>query len=505
MAKCFIFAIGGTGSRVLFSLTNLMAAGCFFDSVNIKEIVPVIIDMHEGNNSNKQRAQIALRDYTQISDSVNVSEMHFGDGGNRFFRYKVNSLKDDDFNFNLPPIGAGTEATNFNTVINFTTLNEPTRKLVELLIPNDKLNDNLNVGFKGVPSLGSVVMNDIRNNPRFIRLFNQFQQGDRIVIIGSLFGGTGASGIPVIAKTIRECAAIQNFPNAAIVSQAPMAAIMVLPYFTVQPDGDSPINSDNFIRNTKAALKYYERNGNIFNSVYYVADQSTPAAHKVNDPGDGGQKNNAHFAEVIAAKQVFHFLSQTEPDINAFNRGFEYGLPGVNADEALLNLSHINDGSEEMKTRFSLPLIRFYLAHLYLLNHGELSDEAWLRRADLIRNPLFGAKYNFLNTQEFSEIQNFMGEYFRVFLSELSELSEFDQSRGFRPFTVDPRKQELYASIKHINQISIGNNNWNEYTQMSANFADFIRKCRVHDNKLARLLDILYRGICGFMEANNIQ
>ena len=41
MGKLYIFAIGGTGSRVLKSLTMLLAAGV---KINASEIVPIIID-----------------------------------------------------------------------------------------------------------------------------------------------------------------------------------------------------------------------------------------------------------------------------------------------------------------------------------------------------------------------------------------------------------------------------------------------------------------------------
>lgn len=46
MAKLYIFGIGGTGSRVLRSLTMLMASGIRMD---VNEIVPIIIDPDVAN------------------------------------------------------------------------------------------------------------------------------------------------------------------------------------------------------------------------------------------------------------------------------------------------------------------------------------------------------------------------------------------------------------------------------------------------------------------------
>ena len=46
MAKLYIFGIGGTGSRVLRSLTMMLAAGV---RVDVDEIVPVVIDPDQSN------------------------------------------------------------------------------------------------------------------------------------------------------------------------------------------------------------------------------------------------------------------------------------------------------------------------------------------------------------------------------------------------------------------------------------------------------------------------
>lgn len=46
MAKVFVFCIGGTGSRVMRSLTMLLASGVEFGA---NEIVPIIIDPDTAN------------------------------------------------------------------------------------------------------------------------------------------------------------------------------------------------------------------------------------------------------------------------------------------------------------------------------------------------------------------------------------------------------------------------------------------------------------------------
>ena len=46
MSKLFVFGIGGTGSRVLKSLTMLLMAGV---KTNVDEIIPIVIDKDETN------------------------------------------------------------------------------------------------------------------------------------------------------------------------------------------------------------------------------------------------------------------------------------------------------------------------------------------------------------------------------------------------------------------------------------------------------------------------
>jgi hypothetical protein len=59
MAKLFIFGIGGTGSRVIKSLSMLLAAGIRSD--NDFEIVPIIIDPHKDNEDLKRTVSILIK------------------------------------------------------------------------------------------------------------------------------------------------------------------------------------------------------------------------------------------------------------------------------------------------------------------------------------------------------------------------------------------------------------------------------------------------------------
>ena len=77
MAKLFVFGIGGTGSRVLRSLTMMLAAGV---DTNGYEIVPIIIDP-DGSNYDLTLNITLMNQYNKIRGKLN-----FAQSKNKFFK-----------------------------------------------------------------------------------------------------------------------------------------------------------------------------------------------------------------------------------------------------------------------------------------------------------------------------------------------------------------------------------------------------------------------------------
>src|SRR5919199_6057882 len=63
MAKLFVFAIGGTGSRVLKALTFLLASGVKMN--NTDEVIPIVLDPH-ATNDDLLRTKDLLREYGNV-------------------------------------------------------------------------------------------------------------------------------------------------------------------------------------------------------------------------------------------------------------------------------------------------------------------------------------------------------------------------------------------------------------------------------------------------------
>ncbi len=174
--RLFLFAIGGTGSRVLKSLLMLSAAGVRPLDENGKpvkdlEIVPVIIDPHKANEDLK-RTEAMLNDYRDIRRKLYGNEPN-ADG---FFANRIVTLREimsntsvtlnDTFIFNLGAV----ENSKFREFIGYDTMNEANQALTSLLFassrPSATSSARATASSSSVPSL---VARELRASPSWSR------------------------------------------------------------------------------------------------------------------------------------------------------------------------------------------------------------------------------------------------------------------------------------------------------------------------------------------------
>lgn len=315
MPKLFVFAIGGTGERVLRSFTMVLASGApTFDNY---EVFPIIID-YDTDNADKARTVKLLQNYAAVHDAAFTQHSAASDlkgQSGQFFAAKLRNLHGlDNYVF---PFHPATENEKFREHIGYDQLAGETfgtAKLLTSLYDESKrsdteLNLDMTVGFKGNPNIGSVVFHTINNTEEFAAFRARFQpdSGDKVIIIGSLFGGTGASGIPEIVK------AIDGMKN-----DAKIATILVLPYFAPMERKAGAIQASRFNSKTKAALSFYKDSGLMdkIDKVYYVGDPY-PTVIPYSEGGKD-QINNANFVELIAAMMIEHYVAGRNSDKKEF-------------------------------------------------------------------------------------------------------------------------------------------------------------------------------------------
>lgn len=301
MSKLYVFAIGGTGSRVLRSLTMLMAAGVEINA----EIVPVIIDP-DLSNADLTRTETLMNNYRSIR-----SKLTFTNGNpNRFFCTELGRIIPGDL-LQMKRV----QNVTFEQFLGLASMSPQNAALARMLFSDKNLASTMDVGFKGNPNIGSVALNQIAQTDEFVQFANSFQRGDSVFVINSIFGGTGASGFPLLVKLLRTNT---NMPNANNINNARIGALTVLPYFQVNQNGNSEIDSSTFIGKAKSALAYYENNlvGNkSVDEIYYLADDG--GAMYNNSEGGYTQKNDAHLIELFGATAIINFAKGAKGGISS--------------------------------------------------------------------------------------------------------------------------------------------------------------------------------------------
>ena len=435
--KLFIFGIGGTGSRVLKSLVMLASAGV---DIEADAIVPIVVDP-DFANADLTRTIEQFRRYSSLRDKLSFDSSV----KNGFFKIPIEDVV-NGYRLQLKD----TKNKKFKEFIQFDTLSKTNQALAAMLFSRDNLESNMEVGFKGNPNIGSVVLNQFTDSDDFIEFAAAFKPGDRIFIVSSIFGGTGASGFPVLLKNLRSID--PNLPNCDAISNAPIGAITVLPYFDVTPDPDSAIDSSTFIGKTKAALHYYENNvtgdESSINALYYIGDNRKKQYD--NEEGGQTQQNNAHIVELASALAIANFTHIDDTDSsmicqpNSDGRIYapyavfkEFGIEN-NVPKAIFG-----DLARETRDTLELSLTQFVLFSKFIDNHLKQS----IKLPWAVDNEIDSA---FIKTAFIDDVRAITSSY----LTWLDELSNND--RGFEPFNLSVSDSDIFDIVNGVKPSKIG-------------------------------------------------
>lgn len=416
MSKLYLFGIGGTGARVIRSLTMILASGVRCGSTDT--IIPILIDPDQANGD-LTRTITLLNTYKQIRKGLTF-------GGNAQSDFFSMNLDDGGVNFRMPV--ANVSGKTFEQYIGYSTLDKSNKALISLLFSDDNLSSDLDVGFKGNPNMGSIVLNNFNNGSLKDVLVN-FQDGDRIFIISSIFGGTGAAGFPLLLKTLRQVSAPQ-YNNSQYIKNATIGAITVLPYFGVKSDAKSKIQMQTFISKTKSALVYYENNIDV-DALYYITDKLTSSYN--NNEGSIAQINNAHFVELASALAIVDFLRDNTISHNGQPVYKEFAI--VNDDDPV-SLKSLCMSTRNVLSRNLTQM--FFMSVFCSYNINESLKHAWAE------NKIDNSD---MTKTGFSELLNFLSDNGQHdgFLRWLKELAS--NSRAFAPYDLGTATQDFLHSI----------------------------------------------------------
>ncbi|MFM7054763.1 MAG: hypothetical protein ACKPB3_04675 [Bacteroidota bacterium] len=332
----FIIAAGGTGMRCLQSFLNVCALGMYTG-----ETIDILLLETDIENGDKKNSENLVNWYNTLQTGKAGKHEYFGPNIN-FHVFVPDYSQDNKRRFTL--ISRTEEGDN-----------ETNRMLVDLFYEEGVQEFDLMHGFRAQTHVGTYLMyhaiveeireavekDIVRNKSHLYKFINKIKDCNnsgeaRVFVLGSTFGGTGASSIPVMARAITDAAKIItggmiNMENIFF------GAVILTPYFKFKSPSKEHkkaekviADSQFFAHNSAAALMYYIKDNTIlqtykrfymlgwpFGSLDMDQYKERLAGGKASGKtitGGKSQENPAHPNELMAAFAAQDFLMDTEKD-----------------------------------------------------------------------------------------------------------------------------------------------------------------------------------------------
>ncbi len=328
MATNILIGIGGTGAKIVESALYLFASGIGpADGVHIG-----LIDQ-DNANGNVQRTETLLNLIHRIQAELTT-------GGNKLdWTDKKPDERTSLLSVPLRKLFADADACHWrpapeklNTLAEILQEGQMTtaqKDLFDLLFrpagapAADKEQDlRLEEGYRGRAHVGSAALLSALHydSPQFLTTMTELMRNGsstggevRIMLAGSLFGGTGAAGFPTIARSLdklRKPGNKQNI-NAEAVK---IGGALMLPYFTFKDPTDTAANvitSSQLLPQAQVAVNFYDRlteQEGVFDHLY-IAGWDKLISLNYHQPGRNEQRNPALLPELVAAMGVADFFT----------------------------------------------------------------------------------------------------------------------------------------------------------------------------------------------------
>ena len=423
--KNFIIGIGGTGAKCLEHLLHCCTAGLGPD-----QLWAGMVDQDEANG-NVSRAKILLSKYINLQNSLRNEGKNDLGKDSKLLKTRITSNADSVW---LPLKGAD---PTLEQMIQYNILKPEVKGLIDCLYDPDERKQNLSEGFRARPNIGAAAMLATTANEddpfwsQIYKAIDAARGGEevRVFIISSIFGGTGASGFPNIARRIK---AIQKEKN--VTSNFHLGGALMLPYFTYDvPDqnmeGEIFAKPEEFLDQTKGALEYYSKlfeHDKIFDQVYVTG--SDPLSKLPNFKMGGNLQNNPPlFPELYAALGACKFFSED----NAISSNQEIFHIGKNDSNETI-WSDVPNVSNKLNSKEKLAeLIRFSFTYNFMYAPAlsgtwskikKYDNENWFKRLILKQTYNNEEKQCEIGHEHNQEIISLMKEYSQDVLTWITDM-----------------------------------------------------------------------------------
>lgn len=305
-----VIGIGGSGARVVECLVHLCLAGLGPERLTI-----FLIDL-DGSNGNVTDVRELVDDYSRAAmSSARPKDVTWG-------RTKIAMHGLEAWS----PIGSDSSGRNLASFLELAHLrvqHPNLARLVESCYGTRELNQDLRGGFRAMPAIGAAVFGATIDHDAeaWNSLATEVDSAlatpsdSRVIVTGSAFGGTGASGFPTVPPRLRR---LLKQPK----DRLKVGGVLLLPYFSFKAPNEASddviARAEDFTVQTHAALTYYSRfNASLgYDRMYLLGDASR--ADYQSAAWGSEQKNPVHFVELLGALACLDFFDSPDDAIAKF-------------------------------------------------------------------------------------------------------------------------------------------------------------------------------------------
>jgi len=430
--KLFVIAIGGTGMRCLESLVHLSAIGMFDN----QELNILTLDTDQANG-NLKRVWDLIDLYNAVKTPAGAAPADVGGkpANNTFFSAKLNLTK------YWPSYSGDVTYQKLSKIATKDQVNQENIDLASLFLEEPAQTFNLAHGYRAQTHLGSQLMYHaildsaikVKKNTaapqekallQYIEGIVKAGKDARVFIFGSIFGGTGASSIPVIPVAFKDAYAITK----SLPIEAKFGASLLTEYFEFTSPNDAQkkkpgegvvADANYFTLNSQAALQFYENDPTVEQTYKYLYNVGWPVNTKANfskgktenETITGGEKqlNPCHVTELLCAFAAHDFFTREDfPE-----KKVEYLFRTAKYDEGTFQFEFKDfiENEKSFKNRFTgfYGIALFTLVNLEGIEKDKEGITGWLNRMSVMEHKQYENTFSDLDKKQ-------INAYFKAFL-----------------------------------------------------------------------------------------
>lgn len=374
--KCFCYCIGGTGARIAEVAAHLCAMNLVNDE---KEITFIIVDKDQKCGGTAQAKEV-------IGRIENISQIEGSNTGACLCKSRLTKPDTNPWDFtNALASIAGNNNGNASLEVALGQNGTDDGILFDAFYSDSEQINKTSEGFYGHPTIGALMFKYMMKNANgndiaqpVINSLSGTADTAKVFIIGSVFGGTGASVFSNLAAHIRDKSSVMNNINNRLI----ISGVLLLPYFSFSNNRiNDIINETEFYAKSKTALEQYgndphlirERvdSDNSFDTLYICGQNPL---HKVGEYSIGGESQKNHFdlVDLVSAYAMVSFFNEdmrdgaNNIDPNKIGKIYEYRL-NKNRNESLQKVeSTVLPDSLALNLRKMLLFSAFFLSKVWV-------------------------------------------------------------------------------------------------------------------------------------------